>query len=97
VPFALKGKTDKVEMPLVCSKQTFSGRNEDGAMNRSYWLKFGSCIFFLLLLASGALTRDSYFSLSRPWNGLMDIGTTAAEIFSPFVSLYLVVLVMKHK
>lgn len=66
-------------------------------MNRSYWLKFGGCAAFLLLVGAGTVTRDSFALLGWPWQGLLDLALPTGELLSPFVLIYLVVLALKLK
>jgi len=60
-------------------------------------MEFGSCVAFLLFLAASEFNRGWYVSLGWPWDGLFQMGTATAEIFSPFVLIYLVILAMKLK
>lgn len=66
-------------------------------MNRSYWLKFGGCAAFLLLIGVSAMNPGWPSSLGWPWQGLIEIATPIGEVLSPFVIIYLVVLAMKLK
>jgi len=66
-------------------------------MNRSYWLKFGGCVVFLLLVGTSTISAEWRSSLGWPWEGLLGIATAAGEVLSPFVFIYLVILAMKLK
>ena len=66
-------------------------------MNRSYWLKFGGCAAFLLLVGVSVLNPQWRSSLGWPWQGLLEIVTPIGEILSPFVLIYLVVLATRLK
>ena len=66
-------------------------------MNRSYWLKFGCCASFLILVGISAISPQWRSSLGWPWQGLLDIATATGEALSPFVFIYLVILAVKQK
>ncbi len=66
-------------------------------MVRSYWLKFGACVAFLVLFAASAINGRWYDSLGWPWNGLFQIGIAVAEVASPLVFIYLVIVASRHK
>lgn len=65
--------------------------------SRSYWIKLGCCVGFLIVLALSSIYGDWHGNLGWPWNGLLHIGTAVAEVLSPFVFIYLVILATKLK
>ena len=66
-------------------------------MNRAYWLKFGGCCAFFALLVAGKISEARIQTLPWPWNGIAGMVLPLAEVLSPFVLIYLVVLVNKLK
>jgi hypothetical protein len=66
-------------------------------MVRSYWLKFGGCAVFLLLVCTGMATRDSFAVFGWPWQGFLELALPTGEVLSPFVLIYLFILASKLK
>jgi hypothetical protein len=66
-------------------------------MRRSYRMKFGGCVVFLLLLFTSMIGGDWYGAVPWPFNGMSRIAVALAELLSPFVSIYFVSLAMKLK